>query len=90
MMKNLDLRAWEARVNVTWDGQNGDLPQAVAFAAGDRELKGWIAEALTSGSIPGVRARGHVDLRDFVVDRFPADREVPFNRIFLRPSTPFG
>ena len=38
----------------------------------------------------GFNLWGFVDLNDFVVDRFRANGQVPYNRIFLRPKTPFG
>ena len=84
------MNAFEARVNVTWAGFNGDLPDPVLFDAPDVAVRDWVAEAIRTGSIPGIPADGRVDLRDFVVDRFPAGGEVPFLRIFVRPKTPFG
>ncbi len=92
MVRNRDhaLRPGEALVNVTWQGQNGDLRDPVPFDAREGDLKGWVSEALRAGEIPGVHARGHVDLRDFVVDRFPPTAQTPWPRIFVRPKTPFG
>lgn len=84
------LRATEARLNVTWNGQNGDLTDPVSWQATDAEIKTWAMEAIRFGSIPGIRADGRCDLSDFVIDRFPAGGEVPYNRLFLRPKTPFG
>jgi hypothetical protein len=84
------LRATEARLNVTWNGQNGDLADAVSYAATDMELKTWAMEAIRSGTIAGIRADLRCDLSDFVVDRFTAGGEVPYNRVFVRPKTPFG
>ncbi len=89
-MNDVRLMAYEARVNVTWRGQNGDLRDAVAYDSGDGDIKAWVAEAIGTGAVEGVRAERRVDLRDFVVDRFPASAQIPFNRIFLRPKTPFG
>jgi hypothetical protein len=84
------MNDFEARVNVTWAGQNGDLPDPVSFDASDGAIREWAAEAIRTGTLPGiVRDRG-VDLRDFVVDRFPASPDNPVHRIFLRPKTPFG
>lgn len=86
------LRTHEARLNITWQGQNGDLGDPVPFDASDAELKQWAAEALDGGSVPGIRTRanGRANLLDFVVDRFPRSNTTPYNRIFLRPKTPFG
>lgn len=86
----LGLRPTEARLNLTFDGKNGDLVEPVPFGASDAELKAWAREALIGGSIPGFTVRGRVELADYVVDRFPANAQIPYNRIFLRPSTPFG
>jgi hypothetical protein len=79
-----------ARMNVTWGGGNGDLPDLVPFQEGDNVLKMMAAEAIASGYIPGITSDGAVNLDDFVVDRFPAAGEVNEHRIFIRPKTPFG
>lgn len=86
----MTMRHWEARVNITWAGQNWDLPDPIAYDATDRQVLAMVTEALRSGGVPGIRADRYVDLRDFVVDRFPAGRDVRHNRIFVRPKTPFG
>ena len=86
----IDPRRDEARVNITWQGQNGDMVDPVPVDATDREIKAWVAEAIASGSVVGLRADRRVNLRDFVVDRFPSTRNNPIHRIFVRPKTPFG
>jgi hypothetical protein len=78
----------EAKVNVTYGGQNGDLPDPVAFDSTDGDVRGWVSEALRGG-IPGIDAQ-EVDLTDFVVDRFSANEARPYNLIQLRPKVPFG
>lgn len=81
----------EAWMNITWHGQNGDLPDPVPFHASDLELKQWAAEAIRGGSVPGIkRYRSRVSLYDFIVDRFPANKNALYNRIMIRPKTPFG
>lgn len=80
----------EARLNVTFSGCNGDLPDPVNFNATDDEVKRWATEAVRNGNIPGINADPTADFSDFVVDRFNARDDVPFNRISLRPKTPFG
>jgi len=89
-MQAVNIRAQEARVNVTWNGHNGDLVDAVPYNAADGDIRDWVTEALRSGAVVGMRADRGVNLQDFVVDRFPASRQVPYNRIFVRPKTPFG
>jgi hypothetical protein len=83
------IRDDEARVNVTWGGQNGDLPDPVHVDSADGDVKQMLAEASRGGGIPGIAADRNVDLGDFVVDRFAAKDDLP-NRISVRPKTPFG
>jgi len=83
------LGAQNARLNVTYNGQQGDLPDEVPYDLSDAEVRRIAQEALTQG-IPGVTADPKADLRDFVVDRFPSREDVPYNRLSLRPKTPFG
>jgi len=80
----------EARVNITYGGNNGDLPDPVLFDSTDGDIKGWITEAVAGGSVPGIPADGNVDFTDFVVDRFSANAERDYNLIQIRPKTPFG
>jgi len=79
-----------ARLNVTWSGNNGDLPDPVPYDANDADLRQVATEAVQGGSIPGIPAGANVDFTDFVVDRFAATAEVPYARVFIRPKTPFG
>lgn len=79
-----------AKLNVTWAGQNGDLPDPVPYDATDGDLKAMAAEAITNGYIPGIGADANVNLGDFIVDRYAATNEIPYARVFVRPKTPFG
>jgi len=79
-----------ARVNVTYAGSNGDLPDPVNFDAPDEDVKRWVTEAVRGGGIPGIRADAGADFTDFVVDRFRANEARPYNMIQIRPKTPFG
>jgi hypothetical protein len=79
----------DARVNVTYDGNNGDLPDPVLFAASDDDVKTWVTEAIRGGGIPGIGAQ-EADLGDFVVDRFGPTDDRPHNLIQIRPKVPFG
>jgi hypothetical protein len=83
------IGAHEARVNVTWNGQNAELPDPVAFDATEGDIKQWVTEAVRAG-IPGIRADPAADFHDFVVDRFAASDATPYNRVMIRPKTPFG
>jgi hypothetical protein len=86
----IPLDANQARVNITYKGENGDLPDAVFFDATDGDIKTWVTEAVTNGSIPGIPADALADFGDFVVDRFAANAERPYSLIQIRPKTPFG
>jgi hypothetical protein len=80
----------EARLNITFGGQNGDLPDPIAFDASDADVKAWAAEAVRNGSIPGIQAAAEADFHDFVVDRFAATEARPFQLVQLRPKTAYG
>jgi hypothetical protein len=85
-----NMEDYEATVNVTYAGANGDLPDPVPFDTTDAVIRGLIEEAIRTGSLPGVATDADVDLSDYVVDRFPATPERTHNVMFLRPKTPFG
>jgi len=78
-----------ASLNVTWSGNNGDLPDPVAYDTPQAQILQMATEAIRGGYIPGIPMDLAVNLTDFVIDRFPATGELP-NRLFLRPKTPFG
>jgi hypothetical protein len=80
----------EARVNVTFGGEIGDLPDPVAFDATDGDVKQWVTEAVRTGGIPGIPPAARADFTDFVVERFTANEARPYNMIQVRPKTPFG
>lgn len=84
------IERYQARVNVTWAGQNGDLPDPVSYDATDADVRRWVTEAVRNGGVPGIRADHRVDFRDFVVDRFAATAVRPYNLLQVRPKTPFG
>jgi hypothetical protein len=80
----------QARLNITYNGMNGDLADPVFFDAPDSDIKTWATEAVANGGVPGIQADAGADFTDFVVDRFAATAEREFNLIQLRPKTPFG
>lgn len=80
----------QARVNVTYGGQNGDLPDPVYFDSTDGDVRAWVTEAVRNGSIPGIPADPTAEFGDFVVDRFAPTDDRTYNLIQLRPKTPFG
>ena len=79
-----------AKLTITYGGQQGDLPDPVSYDSTDADLKQMAAESVRQGYIPGIDAVADVNFTDFVIDRFPARPDVPFNRLSLRPKTPFG
>ena len=80
----------EARINVTFAGSNADLQDPVFFQSTDTEVKAWVTEAVRAGNVPGMTADPAADFSDFVVDRFSANENRPYNLIQIRPKTPFG
>ncbi len=80
----------EARVNITWKGANGDLVSPVLFDSRDEDIRGWVQEAVRTGTVPGIPQDEGADFSDFVVDRFGPSEVRPHNALFLRPKTPFG
>lgn len=85
-----EIQAHEARLNITWNGQNGDLPDPVSFDAADGDLFMWAQEAVRNGDVPGIGGDQNADFHGFIVDRYPATNDVPYNRLMLRPKTAFG
>ena len=84
------MQTTEARVNVTYRGSNGDLPDTVSWDATDQDVRGWVTEAVRTGTLPGLLTDPVADFTDFVVDRFSANEARPYNLVQLRPKTPFG
>lgn len=84
-----EIQAGMARLNITWQGSNGDLQDPVAYDSTDVAIKQMAVEAVRTGYVAGIQADPNVDFTDFVVDRFAATAELP-NRLFLRSKTPFG
>jgi hypothetical protein len=88
-MDKIVVNLMAVKLNITWRGQNGDLPDTIPFDATERDIKQIATEAVRTGYVPGVAADRNVTFQDFVVERFEATPELP-PRIFLRPKTPFG
>lgn len=83
------IEAHEARLNITYQGENGDLPDPINYDSADGDILQWASEAIRTGGVPGIQMYPNVNLTDFVVDRFPATGDQP-NKVFVRPKTPFG
>jgi hypothetical protein len=78
-----------ARVNITWKGQQGELPDPVSFDATDANVLQWATEAVQSGGVPGIDTDLTADFQDYIVERYPEKDGLP-PRIMIRPKTPFG
>ena len=87
---NMDLRPHEARVNITWRGQNGELIDTVRWDSTNHDVIGWVTEAVRTGDVPGIDPDARADFRDYLVDRFGPTAHRPYNLIQVRPPTPFG
>lgn len=78
-----------ASLNITFAGQNGDLPDPVLFDATDEQVRTMATEAVRAGGVRGLDLHATADFTDFVVDRVAAHDGLP-HRLLLRPKTPFG
>ena len=79
-----------AKLMITYNGQQGDLPDLVPYDSTDVDLKQTATESVQDGYVPGIDATVDVNFNDFVIDRFPARADIPYNRLAIRPKTPFG
>lgn len=81
----------QARVQVTYNRQHGELPDAVTYDSPDGDIRGWVTEAIRTGGVPGVAADPTANLRDHVIEKFPPVPGVrPHHLIEVRPKTEFG
>lgn len=79
-----------AVLNITYNNQQGELPDPVRYDSGDEEIRQWALEAIQAGGVRGIRADAAADLTDFVVERFPPANGITYSRISLRPKAAFG
>lgn len=79
----------EALVNITWQGQNGDLPDPVPYGATDGDIYQWATEAVRAG-IPGIAADPNINFEGYMLDRYLPNEGRAHNMIYLRPKTPYG
>ena len=80
----------EARVNLTWGGQNYDLSDPVLYDIPEVTLKGVLAEIIRSGG-DGITADQDVGpMADYVVTRHEPTAARPHRLITVRPKTAFG
>lgn len=79
----------EARLNITHNGQNGELPDPILWDRDDAQVINIATEAVRGGSVPGITPDVTVNFSNYKVQRFPAEDDLP-NRIHIRPAVPFG
>lgn len=80
----------EAKVNLTWGGQNYDLSDPVPYDISEADLKGMVCEIIRAGG-DGIPADADVAaMADFKVDRHLPTETRPHRLITLRPKTAFG
>jgi hypothetical protein len=84
------MQPHEARLNITWNNQNGDLPDPVNFDSGEGEIIAMAQEAIRQGGIPGIDRDINANLAGFKLDRFPAKDDRPWHSLALRPKVQFG
>ena len=60
-----DVPEGMAKLNVTWSGCNGDLPDPIPYDATDAEIRQMATESVESGYIPGIPADPNADVVDF-------------------------
>jgi hypothetical protein len=80
----------QAKLLVTYGGQQGDFRDPVPFDATDAQIKTWITEAVRAGGIIGIDVQPTANFEDFVIDRFNRNETRPTNVLVARPKTPFG
>ena len=85
-----EIAANEAILNVTWANNNGDLRDPVSFDADPEDIRTWATEAVRTGGVTNIAADLNVNFTDYVIERYAATEETPYNRIFLRPKANFG
>lgn len=93
------LDARMAVMNITYNFENGNLPDPVPYDMTEEDACRMAAEVLQTGGVPGIAAHPEADCTGWKVDRFPAVAADPTanppvealpNRLFVRPKTEFG
>lgn len=80
----------EAKVNLTWSGQNYDLSDPVPYDVPEATLKAALSEIIRSGG-DGIPADQDVAmLANYVVMRHEPTATRPSRLITVRPKTEFG
>jgi len=81
-----------ARLHITFRGEGGYLPDDVDYETSLADLGRIAAEAIATGSIPGIAPSEGVtsqDFADYTVDRMPSKDDQP-PRLYYRNKTSVG
>lgn len=89
VVRDVEIDHDRARLGITWNGQYGELPDPISYNASEADVRRYATEAV-QGGIPGITANAGANFNDFVVERFNATGDRPYNLIQVRPKTPFG
>ena len=90
------FNADNALLNITWQRQNGELPDPIPANSPIEQIRTIAAEAIRSGTpggqsyVPGIRVDSDADFSNFVVDFIEPTSEKPYAKLMLRFKTPFG
>lgn len=80
----------EAKVNLTWAGQNYDLTDPVPYDIPEEQLRAALSEVIRAGD-DGIPADQDVAMMaNFVVRRYEPTATRPSRLITVRPKTEFG
>lgn len=80
----------EARVNITWQGQNYDLQNPMLIDSTDEQIRASVTETVRFGIEGLIPADPNADFTNYVINRFAPTEARPWNAIFVRPKVPFG
>ena len=83
------VNEYEAKLNITFMSQNGDLNDPVSWDARDADLFAFAGEAIRNGNVRGIDQRAEVDFDGYMVERVEAKDGLP-RRLMIRPKMTFG
>jgi hypothetical protein len=79
-----------ARLNITYQGFNGDLSQLVPDDSTDTEVREMATEVVRNEGIGGDSPHPDADFSHFAVERFPPKDGESNPVIMVRPKVPLG
>lgn len=79
-----------AVLNITWRGENGNLPDPVDPRLSDAQICEMVEEVLQTGGVPGIPADPRARVANLVIERFEPNEAYPYSRLLARPAVEFG